>query len=296
MSNVPVLQSVRAAFEFRRLHWREAVGALALAAAGATLSTAGDISGRTTLGTVGEIVHLVAALIGYAALMRIAFADEHAGEAEFQPGPRGIQWGRPEWRLIGVGLLMVFAFIVFACLAIFLVFLITVVSGAGALQPGTDPATFAEAIGPGGQAALSLVIIGSLLGVLYASVRLSLAPAATIARREVQVFSTWSLTKGQFWRIFLATLLIGLPAIAASLLLGLLLAVLGEPTGPNEAYRASLPLALAMSVVPGLIVGFWVVPLSAGLTAYLYRGLRPPPERVAEVFGGPDFPTPSNPA
>ena len=83
---------------------------------------------------------------------------------------------------------------------------------------------------------------------LYASVRLSLAPAATIARREVQVFSTWSLTKGQFWRIFLATLLIGLPAIAASLLLGLLLAVLGEPTGPNEAYRASLPLALAMSV------------------------------------------------
>ena len=83
----------------------------------------------------------MAALIGYAALMRIAFADEHAGEAEFQPGPRGIQWGRPEWRLIGVGLLMVFAFIVFACLAIFLVFLITVVSGAGALQPGTDPAS-----------------------------------------------------------------------------------------------------------------------------------------------------------
>ena len=72
MSNVPVLESVRAAFDFQRLHWRTVSGVLAAAAAGATVQTAGDISGDSKLAFVGQVAYLLAVCMGYAALMRIA--------------------------------------------------------------------------------------------------------------------------------------------------------------------------------------------------------------------------------
>ena len=38
--------------------------------------------------------------------------------------------------------------------------------------------------------------------VVYVLVRLSLAPVATFAERRLAVFESWSLTRGQFWRLF----------------------------------------------------------------------------------------------
>lgn len=54
--------------------------------------------------------------------------------------------------------------------------------------------------------------------VLYVLVRLSLAPVATFAERRLAVFESWSLTRGQFWRLLGAYVL----ALACIVVVGLL--------------------------------------------------------------------------
>jgi hypothetical protein len=278
--NVPVLESVRAAFAFQRLHWRTVGGVLAFAAAGATVQTAGDISGDSNLAMVGQIAYLLAICMGYAALMRLAFADENPGEPEFTPGRGGIQWGMPEWRLLGVGALLFSALAIAVSILIFAVILLSIVLGLSSkVEPNATPQQIADAVGPGGSAALLLVFAVFLGGMLYAAARLTLASAATVARRKVQVFSTWSLTKGQVLRVIAASLLSSLPSIAAGLLLAILVGLIGKPAGANAAPQVAMPLALIVAAVPAAILAFVQLPVSVGLTAYLYRGLRPAGEK-----------------
>jgi hypothetical protein len=276
MSNLPVLESVRAAFAFRKAHWRAVGGVLAFAAAGATVETAGDLSGDKGLAAVGQLAYLVAVCMGYAALMRLAFADENPGDKEFIPGQSGFQWGRPEWRLIGVALLLFFAFMIGASLVFFLTIVISIAAGlSGKIGPDATPQQMAAALGPGGSAALVLLVIGFCIAAVYTAVRLSLAPAATIARGKIEVFSTWGLTKGQALRLIAATLLSSLPSILAGVFLAVFVGVLGRKTGAEGAMQVAMPLALIPGAVTGAVLAFVQLPVSVGLVAYLYRGLRP---------------------
>ncbi|MGZ6016919.1 MAG: hypothetical protein ACXWKM_14365, partial [Phenylobacterium sp.] len=54
--------------------------------------------------------------------------------------------------------------------------------------------------------------------IVYVLVRLSLAPVATFAERRLAVFESWSLTRGQFWRLFGAYVL----ALACVVVVGFL--------------------------------------------------------------------------
>ena len=113
------------------------------------MQTAGDISGDSKLAFVGQVAYLLAVCMGYAALMRIAFADENPGEKEFAPGRGGFQWGMPEWRLIGAGLLMFFALAIAVSLVIFAIILVSVSIGlSGKIGPNATPQEVAAAIGP----------------------------------------------------------------------------------------------------------------------------------------------------
>jgi hypothetical protein len=278
MSNVPVIQAVKAAEAFRKLHWRRAAGILGVVALGATLSEAGALSGQAEILSAGRLIYVVSAILAYAALMRLAFIDEHPGDPEFVPGPHGFQFGRPELRLLGVGGLMLFIVILAAALAIFMIMLVLVTAGIGAITADTSPETIMEALGPGGQGSLSLVVLLVLGALMFLSVRLSLAGPATLSRRKVAVFETWHLTRGQFWRILAATILVGLPALAAGVVVGLGLNLVGGPVGPNGTPQVSLAAALALGALQGGVAAFIVLPLSVGLSAFLYRGLRDRPD------------------
>jgi hypothetical protein len=279
MSTVPIKQSVRAAFEFRRLHWRTVAGVLGLVALGGTLNAAGEMSGDRGAQMIGEIVYVIGTAMAYAALMRLAFADEHPGDPEFRPGPQGFQWGKPEWRLLGVAVLILFAYVIaFVMFLFFAMLVIIVAGGAGVLKDGATPDDLLKALGPGGATVLGLLVIAFALGLLYVAVRISLAPAATVARRRISVFDTWALTKGQVWPLLAATLLVSLPSIVAGIVVGVIQNQTGQPTGPRDAMQIAMPGALIVGLIPGLVVAFIQLPLSVGLVAYLFRGLRPPAE------------------
>jgi hypothetical protein len=288
MSKVPILQSARAAMEFRRLHWRRVLGVLCAVALGGTLNTAGELSGNEGLSAVGELIYVISTAMAYAALMRLAFADEHPGDPEFKPGSHGFQWGRPEWRLLGVAGLILFAYLIALALFIFLAMLVIIVSGvSNVVREGETPEALLRALGPGGATVLGLLVIVFVGGLIYVAVRISLAPAATVSRRRISVFDTWRLTKGQVWPILLATILISVPSIGAGLVVGLVQNQAGEPTGPRGALQIAMPGALVVGLVPGLVVAFLQLPLSVGLVAYLFRGLRPP-EEAAGVAQAPE--------
>lgn len=279
MSQVPILRAVRAAVEFRRLHWRSVAGVLVAVAVGGTVNAAGELSGNGAMAGVGEAVYLIAAAMGYAALMRLAFADEHQGDPEFHIGPNGAQWGKPEWRLLGVAGLLLFAYLIAVAFVVFVAMLIILMSGArDALSGSPTPESLLRALGPGGTAALGILMLLFVVGLLYVAIRVSLAPAATVSRKRISVFDTWALTKGQAWPILAATLLISLPSIAAGLVMSVIAQQTGQPTGPRGAMQIAMPAALIVGLIPGLIVAFVQLPLSVGLVAYLFRGLRPPEE------------------
>lgn len=279
MSNVPVLKAVRAAESFRRLHWRRVAGVLALAAVGSTLAAGGALSQNMSVRVWGEVLNVLGSILGYTALLRLAFIDEHPDDPEFIPGPHGFQFGRPELRLLAVGALLVFVLILAACLAFFLIMVVVAGAGLGALTADATPESVAAAVGPGGQTAVGGLITAFIVGLLYFSVRICLAAPATVARKQVTVFRTWPLTKGQFWPILGASILIGLPALAAGVVVALLTGILGADANTP----LSLPAGLAIGSVQGVVAGFILLPLNAGLGAYLYRGLRPAPD--VDVFG-----------
>jgi hypothetical protein len=278
MSKVPVLQSVRAAIEFRRLHWREVSGVLGAVALGGAVTTAGQISGDRLAELLGNAFYMPTTVMACAALFRLAFRDEHPHDEEFHPGPQGFQWGRVEWRLVGVFFLVVFAFTIFAALFFFAMILVLAAAGLRNALSSQTPEAMLTALGPGGTLLITALGLGMLGSITYMAIRVSLAQAATVSRGRISVFETWRLTKGQFLPILGATVLILLPTLLASLVLSILVSALGQPAGENGVREVAMPLALVIGAIPAVVVAFVQLPLSVGLTAYLFRGLRPPEE------------------
>jgi len=280
MSNVPVLEAVRAAFAFRRRHWRAVAPILGVVAVGSGLGFAGEATGDQALRSVGSIVNFVATIAAYGALFRLAFIDERPDDPELHPGSGGLQWGKPEWRLLGVvGLMFVVGLIAFCAFVLVGVIAFMILLSAGVVQPiaaNATPEQIASALTP-----QAVMVIGFLFGVFavamaYLFSRLSLAMAATVSRGQVAVFQTWPLTKGQAWRIFAAVVLSNTPSIAAGILLAAGVSIMG---GSAQAPQLALPAAVPLAVIGGLVAAFIQLPINIGLAAFLYRGLRPAGER-----------------
>ena len=104
---------------------------------------------------------------------------------------------------------------------------------------------------------LSLLILVFVALATWVWVRIFTYPAATVAERRVQVFSTWRVTKGHAWRIFAAVVLLSLPALASDVLL--------IRTPPNYA--------APRAVLSAAVHAFVEVPLLCGLSAWVYRRL-----------------------
>ncbi len=280
MSNVPVMEAVRAAFAFRRNHWRAVSSALAIVTLGSTLDLVGQLSSQINLRYLGVPLSLIGIVISYAGLLRLAFQDEHQGDPDMKMGAGGLQWALPELRLLSVVGLMLVVVAIFTCLVLLLgVILAVTLLTSGAIQPISKLATpeeVAAALTPQAGAAFSAFFFACTVGLAYVFARLSLAMPATISRGAVAVFQTWVLTKGQAWRIFGAIVLSNAPSIAASLLLAALLSLMIGPAGVG---KLSIVSALPLALIGGAVTGFVQIPINVGLVAFLYRGLRPAGER-----------------
>jgi hypothetical protein len=261
MAKLPIVETVKAAVRFQLAHWRRLWGVALLLWPAGVFRLFGQVDDEGALFWQFLAVPLfgLGSGLGYAALMRVAFADENPGDRTFRPGPGGLQLGRVEWRLLGVTLLkwgVIFASVV-AVLA--LVSIVGVMISRGA---GLD-----------GAAALSILLF--LPGFVYLSARLSLAGPATVAQRRPLLWSTWGMTRGNVLNLLGASALMALimvVEVAVLLMLGFPLAsgverALGFSSFPGLAY------ALIVGAVIALITAAVELPLVVGLLAHTYRVL-----------------------
>ncbi len=255
-AKAPILESVRAAIVFARASVPRVAGVLGLVM---LLNVASDMAAGKAAAVLMLVATLLGSLMANAALLRLAFAEEHPADPQFAIGPQGFQFGWPELRLLGaIALLMLFAVlaILFLLLLAFIFTIALVVAVHGQTAVPTDAAT----LPPDVQAMLSLLILVFAAGLLWMAVRVCLYPAATIAAQRIQVFSTWKLTSGNWWRIFAAFVLLLLPAIVLA--------------GFLEASQHYPALQAGFAILSAAVNAFVEIPLFCGLYAYLYKHLR----------------------
>lgn len=201
------------------------------------------------------ILGLLAGPWAYGALYRIAFA----GERGLTPAPGGLAWGSPETRTLLATLLLLLLILLVTLAALFVGLLVGVVLYA-TVGGGHDMA----------QGRLWLTDVAAVVlaaAIAWVGVRLILALPASVASGEVQVFTTWPLTKGHVLRLLGLAVLVGAPTI---LIQGLIL-LTGAARG-NVHDGLDFALHLVAAVLDVVVQ----VPLWAGLGAYGYGKLRPP--------------------
>lgn len=276
--NVPIRDSVGAAFGFVRENVRFI--AFAAAAGAAALTLVGALA--LTMPALGVITLLASSLVQafvYAALV---------GAASFGAGAARLRWSRDGGRVwAAMAIIGFFLFIVMFVASI----VASIVMVVGPLGPylddlqraGGDEAAvmdvmlrFAEA---NPLALLLLMLFFGAIWILFTS-RLYLAAPASVDRQRILTFETWKWTKGAMLRIAGARLLLLVPA---HIFAGALSHLVGRAAGFNTLDPASMATAasanpagyLMFVFVSGFITFALYASLEAGLSSYLYRGLKP---------------------
>jgi hypothetical protein len=257
---ISVQGSVKAAFQFAKVNAPKTAGVLSiiLLLDIAAVLTPGSTSVSPALMALKGVEALFG-VISQGALYRLAFANAHGGDPEFRIGPLGLQWGKPEMRLLGADLLLFFLFFL---TLLFWVIILIVTLGAGMFVNGTA-AGVAAPLSPTPQQAsqMLLAFVPLILVALGVYVRICLYGAATVAERKVSVFSTWRLTRGNFWPILGAAFLIAVPIGVLNLV----------ATLPGEPRAATIVIELLTCVLDA----FLIRPMYCGLYAHIYTSLSP---------------------
>ncbi len=260
-TKVPVAESVKASIAFLRYSIPHAYGILSLVM---VVNLGGWFLTANPIATL--LVAVPFNIMASAALMRLAFADEHPGDPDFRLGPSGLQWRLTEWRLLGAVCLLALLLVIGI---LFLVMLVFVFGAAAVLTSGSKAVQAAgtQTASPAAAATGGALLLAAMMIAVFVKVHVCLYPAATVTNKKIEVFSTWPLTKGQFWPILAATVLLNLPSLILSML------------------AVYVPVSLGLSPVFGVVLAgvnaFVELPLLNGLYAYLYKGLRPPVATVA---------------
>lgn len=184
--------------------------------------------------------------------------------------------GRAEFRLMALALIYVVLFaLLMAALTLFGTILMALVYGLGA----------------GVRAFVGTVAWLFVAGLtVFLAVRMSLAPVITFDRDKLALFDSWSVTRGQFWRLtgayvltlslivvaFFVAVLVFLPAagiavIASGGSLADLWQVFAVPEEPTLAAYFQ-PLRIGYMVVSSVFSAFWYAVIAAP-GAYAYRAL-----------------------
>jgi hypothetical protein len=266
-------------------NWRAIWGVLALTSLANVVYITGQLAGQQGIGLIGIVAVVITSLMSNGAINRLALADRHPGDPEFVIGHQGIQWRASEWRMLLASLLLgVFVF--------FLLILVTLVGLAvlaGVLQAkgvpmrmGMTLPQLGAALGPVAAGGLEIAVAALVVLAIYLATRLSLVLPATVDAKAVRVLQTWKLTGRSFWPILVTLAVAQLPVSLISGQIGG--AILGSGALPSTAGPDAI---LAAALIMGVPVGAFILPLTAGVTAYFQRTLsdgliqapRPPSER-----------------
>jgi hypothetical protein len=113
--------------------------------------------------------------------------------------------------------------------------------------------------------------------IIFLAVKFSLAPALTLDSKAINIFGSWSLTKGHFWRIFLTYLIdylmvIGVGIVAAMIIIGAALVSglnLAGMANQLQSNPAALVGALTSTLAPLLAVVCLVGGVASALGAMI---------------------------
>ena len=255
-----VRTAVAEGFEFWRINVLRAIGPLVVASMGlVVLLTAKTLP----LLVAGLAVYVLAGLAAQAALYRISLAGTGAEPPE-RNGPFGLQWRMMETRFVVVGLLAAALLAIVMIIAVFVISVLLVgLVGIPAATAATTPAMLLAGLSPTGSFLFNLAALVAVAGLLVLNTRLSMAVPATAAENRIRFLSSLGLTKGSVLRILAATILINLPIIIMQSLASLF----------GEAMSGADAVALTQLIV-GIVSTFFYVPISVGMTSYIYRCLR----------------------
>lgn len=202
-----------------------------------------------------SVVEMLATVLACGALFRLSLGRD-------APGPVGLQWNKVEWRILGAMLLTFFLILLILLAIVFVIMLLLAVLYVG-LGAGSVPSPKGLPSTPAGQALIAVGAFGGLV-LLWVLVRLSLAIPATVDRGAIQVFSTWSLSRGRTLALLLIAILLGMPIF---LRLGLPMLIPNAIASTLGAGGAATALRIVGSVLGGLVQ----LPVLAGALTEVYR-------------------------
>lgn len=236
--------------------WRGAWGAILLAAVVWSVKP-------LAVGAVGLVwaaCALASTLVLAGALARISITDDLIEARRLDLGPVGLQFGRPELRLLGASLLCaVFMAMILSVVALVLL----AVFGMAELNAQAIELRQWGAVGPLWKLILLTVVTAfALFAVVAFTVRLSLFAPATIGRGHMVSLQSMSIARGAFWPLLVGLIVTAAPKIALALLWGA--GLLSGTTG---------------WIVFAVVLTGLQTPLTMAFVGAAYRRLEPAPPR-----------------
>lgn len=231
----------------------------------------GAMMGSFGLTFVLQFVVLLVQLMIWGAVYRAIFRPDAAGMAF-------LRLSMDELRLLGLGAVSIL--VSFGLMLLIFGFL-----AALGFSSGSSAGDVGSAIGV---ALLAfLLFIGIFIAFIFLGVRFALAWPMAIADRRIRLGEAWRLSRGQFWRMFAAALVIviGLSVaaqIVSSLQFGSVFAGLGSLGADPEAMNRALVeqfstisvIGVIAWVLGGVVNTAWIVMMGAGISEAL-KQVRP---------------------
>jgi hypothetical protein len=235
-----------------------------------------QVAGQTSLySLVSTILQIVMTVVFTAAVLRIVLRPGKAGLAY-------LRVGGDELRLAVVEVVV----FVFTALTIGAGVLLTVVLGivGVGISASTDIPRQAIAL-----PLIALGVLATVCAVFFVMIKFSLARAQTMALRQVNLFGTWSLTKGRFFKLLATFLLMALAA--APIVLGMLAVAglaaysTGEVSGRSDAFTFLMypPFSMEDFFTPARLAFYAAMSVSFTLAFTLFLAM---PASVYKQIGG----------
>jgi hypothetical protein len=196
-----------------------------------------------------------------------------------------VRIGMDELRMLALTIILV----VGAYIAFILLSIVVMLLAAAMATAGSGPATL-----------MSFLFLFGVVGLfIWLEVRLSLAFPLTLLRRKIIIGESWRLTKGRFWSLFLAYLVIFLIFLVLVIVVGMITAGsyfgeiirnMNDPQAMERAMQGQVGQMTSLNLqnligwtLNAATSALWVA-LGGGAVATAVRGLVHDHEAIAETF------------
>lgn len=279
-ARAPIIESVLEGFTFVARDWRAILPVALIAAV-----TVGAMSVWLQMLQAQQNVVMQMAVTVLSAIVQAVFLAALLRRALSQgQAPLALAAGRDEANLMGVTLSLGFLYMI-----VFIFGLLVIMMSLGALLAGSNlnadalkslppeeaGKQFLAALGSDGTLVLLVLGTAFLALVLWISARLILSYPATVAEGRMFVFSTWNWTKSNGLRLMACLLLVSVGGLLLSMLAVAPFTVIVEMVfGKGAQLVAGAPAQWVIAILTAFFSTMFSLAPYAGLTAYLYRGLR----------------------